>query len=395
MEKQKIIVQKFGGTSVVTPKRRQLIVNHIKRTLDEGFQVVAVVSAIGRRGDPYATDTLLDLLKTEGEPINERNYDFIFQTGEIISAALMSHKLNLQGIPSVALTGSQAGIQTNGYYRKAEITKINTKRLLYHIDKGEVPIVTGGQGISKKGEVNILGRGGSDTSGVALGVALKAEKIEIYKDVQGVAVTDPRIVPETPFLKTISYDKLYLMGLYGAKVLHPKAVLTGKKGGIPIICRSTLDMSPGTLISENENLNHPLVGLTKVGPVDLFVLEERSIEEDYIKMLYDRLGVLAMIDKVDGSLILAVLPNWASELKTILSTNNIKPQKILHNKSLVSLIGSSGFIDHSFPQVKHLLKENKISFFSEKTDSRSTFAVPNEESIQMISKLHNMFISNK
>jgi len=134
MAKQKIIIQKFGGTSVATARRRQLVVRHIKRALDEDFRVVVVVSAMGRRGDPYATDTLLDLLKAEGEPINERDYDFIFQSGEIISVALMSHILKLNGILSVGLTGAQAGIQTNGYYRRAEISNINTKSLLCHIE---------------------------------------------------------------------------------------------------------------------------------------------------------------------------------------------------------------------------------------------------------------------
>jgi len=393
MAKQKIIIQKFGGTSVATARRRQLVVRHIKRALDEDFRVVVVVSAMGRRGDPYATDTLLDLLKAEGEPINERDYDFIFQSGEIISVALMSHILKLNGILSVGLTGAQAGIQTNGYYRRAEISNINTKSLLCHIENGEVPVVAGGQGISKDGEINILGRGASDASGVALGAALNAEKVEIYKDVLGVAIADPKIVPKTPFLKTISYDKLYLMGMYGAKVIHPSAVLIGKCNGIPIVCRSTLEMSPGTLITETEeDVHHPLVGITRLGPVDLFLLDECSIDEEHIQELYERLGILAMRDEINGKFILAVMPFWNKELENILSNRNIKVQETLRNKSLISLIGSSKFIEHSLPRVEQLLEEKRIGFFREKTELRSTFAVPDEESLQMVSTLHSTFI---
>lgn len=394
MAKQEIITKKFGGTSVATASSRQLVVNHIKRSIDEGFKVAVVVSAIGRRGDPYATDTLLDLFKKEGGTVSDRNYDFIFQAGEIISVALMSHILNLNGIPSVGLTGAQAGIQTNGHYRRAKITKIDTRRILNHINNGEVPVVTGGQGISKDGDINILGRGSSDTSGVALGAALKSKKVEIYTDVQGIAIADPRILPQTKFLKEISYEKLYLIGMYGAKVVHPGAVLIGKEKDIPIICRSTFDNNPGTLITKTED-EFPLVGITRLGPICLFVLNDISIEEKYIQELYDRLGVIALKDEVLGKIFLSVKQEWAHELKNNLSKSGINFQESSQDKSLVSLIGTSEFIDKSFSQVEAFLEEKKIAFLREKSKIRSTFAVPNNESKKLILSLYNTFVTKK
>ena len=392
MEKQEIITKKFGGTSVATASSRQLVVNHIKRSIDEGFKVAVVVSAIGRMGDPYATDTLLDLFKKEGGTVSDRNYDFIFQAGEIISVALMSHILNLNGIPSVCLTGAQAGIQTNGHYRRAKITKIDTRRILHHINNGEVPVVTGGQGISKDGDTNILGRGSSDTSGVALGAALKSKKVEIYTDVPGIAIADPRLLPQTKFLEKISYEKLYLIGMYGAKVVHPGAVLIGKENDIPIICRSTFDNNPGTLITKTED-EFPLVGITRLGPICLFALNDISIEEKYIQELYDRLGVIALKDERLGKIFLAVKQEWAHELKNNLSKNGINFHESLQDKSFVSLIGTSEFIDKSFSQVEAFLEEKKIDFLREKSKIRSTFAVPNNESKNLILSLYNTFIT--
>ena len=392
MAKKEIITKKFGGTSVATASSRQLVVNHIKRSIDEGFEVAVVVSAIGRRGDPYATDTLLDLLKKEGGTVSDRNHDFIFQTGEIISVALMSHILNLNGIPSIGLTGAQAGIQTNGRYRRGKITKIDTKRIRHHINNGVVPIVTGGQGISNEGEINILGRGSSDTSGVALGAALKSKKIEIYTDVPGIAIADPRIIPQTTFLEKISYEKLYLLGMYGAKVVHPRAVSIGKENDIPIVCRSTFDNHPGTLITKTED-EFPLVGITRLGPVSLVLIEKLSLNEKYIQELYDYLGVIALKDEYLGKIFLAVKQDWVHELKNYLSNNGINFQESLQDRSLVSLIGTSEFIDRSFSRVESCFEEKRIDFLREKSKIRSTFAVPNNESTNLIVSLYKTLVN--
>jgi len=393
MAKQKIIAQKFGGTSVANAERRQQALGHIKRALGQGFRVVVNVSAMGRRGDPYATDTLLDLLKAEGTPISGRDYDFIFQAGEIISVAAMTHLLKLNGIPAVGLTGAQAGIQTNGHYRRAKIVKIDTERLLRHIEQGEVPVVTGGQGVSKEGDLNILGRGASDTSGVALGVALGAQKVEIYTDVPGVAIADPRVVPRARFLEVISYSRMYEMGYYGAKVVHPGAVLLGQEGGTPIVCRSTFADGPGTLITETED-EPPLVGIPSLGPIELLILGERSIDDADIQELYERLGVVAIRDEASGELVLAVDPGWRQELEENLSKKGVRPLEALSDRSLVSLIGATEFIEQSFPRVESILAELDIGIsFRERADIRSTFAVSHAQSSRLVSALYDAFVA--
>jgi aspartate kinase len=392
MAKQEIIAQKFGGTSVATAERRQRVLGHIKRALDDGFRVAVVVSAMGRRGDPYATDTLLDLLRVEGTPIAGRDYDFIFQAGEIISVAMMTHLLKLNGIPAVGLTGAQAGVQTDGYYRRARIVNIDTSRLRRHIKGGEVPVVTGGQGVSEEGDLNILGRGASDSSGVALGVALGAQKVEIYTDVPGVAVADPRVVPGARFLEVISYDKMYEMGCYGARVMHPGAVLIGQEGGVPIVCRSTFDDSPGTLITETQD-EPQLVGIPSLGPVELLVVAGESIDDVTSRELYERLGVLTMRDEASGRLVLAVAPQWRQELEETLSQESIQPVEAFSGRSLISMIGSSQFIERSFPRVESVLAELGVeAFFREKAECRSTFAVSHAESSRLVLALYESFV---
>lgn len=393
MAKQKIIAQKFGGTSVATAERRQQALGHIKSTLNEGFQVAVMVSAMGRLGDPYATDTLLDLLKAEGTPISGRDYDFIFQAGEIISVAVITHLLKLNGIPAVGLTGAQAGIQTDGYYRRAKIVKIDTERLRRHIEQGEVPVVTGGQGVSKEGDINILGRGASDTSGVALGVALGAQKVEIYTDVPGVAIADPRVVTGARFLELISYGKMYEMGFYGAKVIHPGAVLLGKEGGIPVVCRSTFDDGPGTLITETED-EPPLVGIPSLGPVELLILSEGSIDDADIQEVYERLGVVAMRDEASGRLVLAISSDWRKELEETLSVKRVQPLEALSDQSLVSLIGTTEFIAQSFSRIESILEELDMrASFWERAEIRSTFALPHAQSSYLISALYEAFVA--
>jgi aspartokinase len=393
MAQQRIIAQKFGGTSVATGERRQRVIGHIRRALDEGFRPTVVVSAMGRRGDPYATDTLLDLLAAEGTPVSGRDYDFIFQAGEIISVALMTHLLKLNGIPAVGLTGSHAGIQTNGRYKRAEIVNIDTTRLLHHIAQGEVPVVTGGQGVSTDGDVNILGRGGSDTSGVAVGVALGAERVEVYSDVPGIAMADPRVVPGARFLDVISYAKIHEMGRYGAKVIHPRAVLVAQKGGTPIACRSTFEDGPGTLITDTE-VEQPLVGICSVGPVDVLVLDEDLVSDAELEDLYERLGVVAIKDGTARKVVLAVEPGWRGELEETLSAKELPPVRALSDRSLVSLVGATGFIEESLPRVESILATQDVEVcFRERAELRSTFAVPSSESSRVVQTLYESLVA--
>jgi aspartate kinase len=256
-----IIVQKFGGTSVKSPESRKAALKHIIRAKEEGFDVVVVVSAMGRKGDPYATDTLIQLLESQGGPVCPKKKDLIMACGEIISSAIMAAYIESAGIPAEAMTGFQAGILTTGEFGNADIINVNPEPILEKLKEGRVVVVAGFQGQTKKGEITTLGRGGSDTTAVVLGGYLKADVVDIYTDVPGVAVTDPRIIPEAPFLSRISFKEMLTMAESGAKVIHPRAVKAAMNFNMPFRIKSTFDDGDGTLVGQMGN-EFPISGIS-------------------------------------------------------------------------------------------------------------------------------------
>jgi aspartate kinase len=245
----KILVQKFGGSSLTNQEKREQAIYHILRAIEQGFSVCVVVSAMGRKGDPYATDTLLDLIKENGNALAARETDMLLSCGEVISATTLSSMLNARGMKTNVLTGGQAGILTNEDHMNAQIATINPKRIVRELELGKIVIVTGFQGRTTEWDTTTLGRGGSDTSATALGVALKAEMVDIFTDVNGIMTADPRIVDEARPLSAITYSEICNMAYQGAKVLHPRAVEIAMQTNIPIRVRSTFSDDEGTLVT--------------------------------------------------------------------------------------------------------------------------------------------------
>lgn len=243
-----IIVQKFGGTSVSTEARRMQLATKVKAAIDEGMKPVVVVSAMGRKGDPYATDTLLSLVGDDFLSNNRNAQDLLMCCGEIISSVVVCNTLYNYGIKAVPLTGGQAGILTDDNFTNANFINTDPGKILEIINEGKVPVVTGFQGVTKEGLFTTLGRGGSDTSACILGVALKAKEIEIYTDVDGIMTADPRLVDDVSLIDEVSYNEVYQLADQGAKVIHPKAVDLAKKANIPLVIRNTMSDSKGTLI---------------------------------------------------------------------------------------------------------------------------------------------------
>ncbi|MCU9815902.1 aspartate kinase [Paraclostridium sp. AKS73] len=245
-----IVVQKFGGTSVESYEKMQQVCNIIKNYKEKGLDLVVVVSAMGRKGAPYATDTLINLCKNVNENSSKRELDLIMSCGEIISGTMLTNMLKGNGIDAVFLTGSQAGIYTDGKFSDSRILDIKPERIYKELDEGKVVIVAGFQGTTESGEVTTLGRGGSDTSAVAIGKALECETVEIYTDVDGIMTADPRVEPEAKVLDYINYEEVFQMADKGAKVIHPRAVEIAKSGSIALNIKNTLNPShPGTRIS--------------------------------------------------------------------------------------------------------------------------------------------------
>lgn len=250
----RLIVQKFGGSSLATSELRHHVAEHILGAKKEGQEPVVVVSAMGRKGAPYATDTLLEMLREMWPTPPARETDLVISCGEIISAAIMAAEIASRGAKAVALTGWQAGIITDGVFGQAEIIRIKKDRILRLIQDGNIVIVAGFQGISDDWEVNTLGRGGSDTSAVALGAALEAELVEIYSDVDSVMTADPRLVPEAKPIKNIGYQEVLQMAREGAKIIHPRAVDIALQYNLPLLLKKTGSYDKGTLVTHKKPL---------------------------------------------------------------------------------------------------------------------------------------------
>jgi len=248
----RIIVQKFGGTSLSTSQAKERVIHHIKRERDNGYAVVVVVSAIGRRGEPYATDTLLDQLSPFDSFIDLKERDMLLSCGETISAALLGAQIRAAGMPAVVFNGAQAGIETDEDYGSAKIVAIHPEKIIGALKNGQVVVVTGFQGVTKQGEVTTLGRGGSDTSATALGAALQAEIVDIYTDVNGVLTADPKLVSDARQIVQVSYAEICHMAREGAKVVHPRAVEIAQQARIPVRVRSTFSDDEGTLVQDSE-----------------------------------------------------------------------------------------------------------------------------------------------
>lgn len=245
----RIIVQKFGGTSLATAAYRERVADHVAAARQRGLVPVVVVSAMGRAGDPYATDTLIEMASGVCHDIPPREMDLLISCGETISSAIMGATLRRRGEPAIVLTGRQAGIVTDATYGDARILRVEPDNVLRNIESGNLCVVAGFQGGTESGELTTLGRGGSDTTAAALAVALRAELVEIYTDVEGVKTADPRIVPEARTLRVVSYEEIFQMAHQGAKVVHPRAVELAMRANVPVRVRSTFENDDGTLIT--------------------------------------------------------------------------------------------------------------------------------------------------
>jgi len=245
----RVLVQKFGGTSVATAERRAQVAAKVSEAVREGYSPVVVVSAIGRNGDPYATDTFINLVNGITLDHPKREMDLLLSCGEIISGVVMTSTLKNLGLDAILLTGGQAGIITNDCFGDARIIRVEPKAILENLQAGKVVVVTGFQGVTEDGQITTLGRGGSDTTAAALGVALNAEAIDIYTDVEGIMTADPRIVEDARILDVVTYNEICHLAHQGAKVIHPRAVEIAMQKNIPIWIKCTFSDAKGTLVT--------------------------------------------------------------------------------------------------------------------------------------------------
>lgn len=286
-----LIVQKYGGTSVGSVERIRAVAQRVLQTVQTGNSVVVVVSAMGK-----TTDGLVKLAHEISASPDRREMDMLLSTGEQVSIALMSMALQELGQPAISMTGTQVGIVTEAEHTRARILSIETERIQRHLESGKVVVVAGFQGITNRSDLEIttLGRGGSDTSAVALAAALQAQQCEIYTDVPGILTTDPRIVPDAQLMPEITSDEMLELASLGAKVLHPRAVEIARNYGVTLVVRSSWTDDPGTRVVSPIPQPRPLHGLEITHPVDAV---EFDTDQAKVAMLRvpDRPGVAARL----------------------------------------------------------------------------------------------------
>ncbi len=351
-----LIVQKYGGTSVGDLDRIRNVAHRVSKTRREGNEVVVVVSAMAGE-----TDRLIQLAHQASDSPGLREYDSLISTGEQVSAALLAITLQSMSVPAKSFLGPQVRIVTDSAFSTARIQKVEVSRLRKELKAGVIPVVTGFQGVDKKGDVTTLGRGGSDTTGVALAAALKADVCEIYTDVEGVYTTDPNICPEARKLARISYEEMLELASLGAKVLQIRSVEFAKKYNVPIHVRSSFTDKSGTwVVKEDEKMEKVLVSGVTLNKNEaritvVRVPDKPGIASKIFSPISDANIVVDMIiqnSSADGSTDLTfTVPkvDMKKALKLVKKTaEEIKAQEVLADENIakVSIVGA-GMRSHS------------------------------------------------
>lgn len=402
----RILVQKFGGTSVADEKGREQVVKKVRDAVDGGYRVVVVVSAMGRSGAPYATDTLIEMAHQISPAINPRELDLLMSCGETISTVIIASALQASGIDSAGFTGQHAGIVTDANYNNARIKEIHPEHLRKTLDLGKVAVVAGFQGVTEEGDITTLGRGGSDTTAVALGVALHAEVVEIFTDVEGIMTADPRLVPGAKPLETMTYTEVCEMAHLGAKVIHPRAVEIGMEGRVPIRIRSTFSDLPGTLITDGQYSgtveiqgDHVVTGLAHIGDVAQIKLtsdEDLNQNGKALEIFQSLATAEISVDMIQVSphrIACIVQENYIDRVQKVLNPMGLN-LAIIPGLAKVSVVGAGmRGIPGVMARVVQALNRQKIALL-QTTDSHTNISclVLREDMSKALQALHDEFL---
>ena len=396
----RVIVQKYGGSSVSTVEKLRAVAERIVKVTRQGNAVVVVVSAMGD-----TTDHLLELARQVGPHLSLRDLDMLLSTGETVSASLLSLAIQSLGQPAVSLSASQCGIITNDVHFNARILEVRSDRIRKELAQGNVVVVPGFQGVTARQEITTLGRGGSDTSAVAIAAALEAESCEIYTDVEGVYSADPRIVPEAAALRELSADEMQELAWHGAQVLKAEAVEFAKTNGVAVVVRSACADANGTLIPPEpapSSLYRPhrreVAGVT--GRKDLIRITLNGAKRDEI------FAAVAKYDLIFGGL------NSTGEAGDLFISNHEIPDpgaftaefaprfdgavQLTGELGAVSLIGFGlGSRPAALLEALRVLEEEDVPVIKSFTGRESlTFVIPRRLVDQSVKRLHRVFVEN-
>jgi aspartate kinase len=399
----KIIVQKFGGTSVRDEKSRDHAQHQIKKALAENYKVVVVVSAMGRKGDPYATDTLLSLIGGNINHVSKREQDLLLSCGEVISSIVFTNILLQNGISAVSLTGAQAGFRTNDDFSNAKIIEMKCDRLIKELETHDVVVVAGFQGAARNGDITTIGRGGSDTSAAALGAALKAEWIDIFTDVDGIMTADPRIAENARPLSVVTYTEVCNMAYQGAKVIHPRAVEIAMQAKIPIRIRSTYSDGLGTLVTTINKNSHgtdfkerPVTGIAHVSNVTQIKVfakkDQYDLQSEVFKAMAQNKISVDFINISPNGVVYTVTDEMSKKAIQIL--NNLGHEPVIESHcAKVSVVGAGmAGVPGVTSKIVTALSEKGIRIL-QSADSHTTIwvLVKQDDLILAVNALHDAF----
>jgi len=404
----RILVQKFGGTSLSSPQAREHVISHIKRELDENYNLVVVVSAMGRRGEPYATDTLLEWIVQNGDALPDREKDLLLCCGEIISATTLCSLLEREGISSTVLTGAQAGFETDGQHGNARILDVRPARIIEEFNNHKVVIVTGFQGQTISGDFTTLGRGGSDTSATALGAALHAEMVDIYTDVNGVLTADPRIVEDAKPLAIVSYAEICNMAYQGAKVIHPRAVEIAMQAQIPVRIRSTFSENEGTLVTHPEGFNDVqsgvvdrfVTGIAYVSNVTQITVDcsdgPSNLQLKVFKSMAENSISVDFINITPTGAVYTVFDHESERALCVLQEMGLRPKSLSGCAKVAVIGGGINGVPGIMARIVESLTEQNIQIL-QSADSNTTIwvLVKKEDMVQSLRSLHTEFELNR
>jgi len=381
-----LIVQKYGGSSVATTELILNVAKRVKKKVEEGNELVVIVSAQGK-----TTDNLLNLAKSINTNPSKREIDMLISTGEQQSSALLAITLEKIGVDAISLTGEQAGIFASNSHGNAKILSINTKRIGKELEYGKVVVIAGFQGINENGDISTLGRGGSDTTAVSVAAAIKADKCEIYSDVDGIYTADPRIVESAVKLEQISYDEMLELASMGAKVLHNRAVEVAKNNNVTLMSGSSFNDVEGTYVKHIESIDtNNIKGITGYRNIDVVTLENF---EDNVSKLYEILGknniTTDMIHFINKSVIFSIKKNDRNDVEHLINQNfkNAKI-KIFEDYAKLSIVGL-GLMSNSkvIAEVFKTLEENKVKVYFVNTSELKISMVIDKDNLDRITNL--------
>lgn len=399
-----ILVQKFGGTSVESYEKMNEVCKIVKlyKEKNEELGLVAVVSAMGRKGAPYATDTLINLCSEINENPQKRELDIIMSCGEMISGTILVNMLKARNIDAVFLTGYQAGIITTSDFNNAKIIDIKPKKIKQELENKKVVVIAGFQGATEDGEITTLGRGGSDTSAVAIGKALECDTVEIYTDVDGIMTADPRVEPDAKVLSCIDYEEVFQMADKGAKVIHPRAIQLAKSGNITLAIKNTLNQNfKGTKIClkcKGESIEYEQKNslMTAVANKDNIAQVKIKTSEDIFTQILNEIEKknisIDMINFFIQEKSFVVEEESVEELENILKDFNTQYQ-INKNCAKVTLIGDkiSG-TPGVMAKIVRILSKSNISLLQTSDSSMTISCLVNKDDMsKTVHAIHNEF----